>query len=71
VWFALGDLERAQAALAQGNEAAAEAGLPTAQARIAVLHADIQAEQSGHYRQALDTCAAALEVELRVSEFRT
>jgi tetratricopeptide (TPR) repeat protein len=62
VCFALGDLERAQAALAQGAAAAAAAGLPAAQARIAVLQADIQAGQSGHYRQALDTCAAAAPV---------
>jgi predicted ATPase/DNA-binding SARP family transcriptional activator len=62
VCFALGDLERAQAALAQGAAAAAAAGLPAAQARIAVLQADIEAEQSGHYRQALDTCAAATPV---------
>ena len=62
VCFALGDLERAQAALAQGAEAAAAAGLPAAQARIAVVQADIEAEQSGHYRQALDTCAAAAPV---------
>jgi predicted ATPase/DNA-binding SARP family transcriptional activator len=62
VCLALGDLERAQAALAQGFAAAAAAGLPAAQARIAVLQADIEAEQSGHYRQALDTCAAAAPV---------
>jgi tetratricopeptide (TPR) repeat protein len=32
------------------------------QARIAVVQADIEAVQSGHYRQALDTCAAAAPV---------
>jgi predicted ATPase len=62
VCFALGDLGRAQAALVQGAAAAAAAGLPAAQARIAVLQADIEAEQSGHYRQALERCAAAAPV---------
>jgi tetratricopeptide (TPR) repeat protein len=62
VCFALGDLERARAALTEGFAAACAAGLPAAQARIAVLQADIEASQSGHYRQALDTCAAAAPV---------
>jgi hypothetical protein len=62
VCLALGDLERAQGALAQGAAAAAAAGLPAAQARIAIVQADIEAEQSGHYRQALVTCAAAASV---------
>jgi predicted ATPase/DNA-binding SARP family transcriptional activator len=62
VCFALGDLERAQAALAQGFAAAAAAGLPAAQARIAVVQADIGVDQSGHFREVLDTCAAAAPV---------
>jgi tetratricopeptide (TPR) repeat protein len=61
VCFAVGDLERAQAALAQGYAAAA-AGLPATQARIAVLQAEIQVLQGGHYPKALDTCAAAVPV---------
>jgi tetratricopeptide (TPR) repeat protein len=59
VLFAAGDLERAQPILAQGAEAAAEAGLPALQARIRILQADIQAEQRGIYTEALDVCAAA------------
>jgi predicted ATPase/DNA-binding SARP family transcriptional activator len=62
VCLALGDLERAQAALAQGAEAAAAAGLPAVQARIAVLQAEIQVLRGGHYHEALDTCAAAAPV---------
>ena len=59
VLYAAGDLERAQAVLAQGSQAAAAARLPAVQARIRVLQADIQAEQSGLYTQALEACAAA------------
>jgi predicted ATPase/DNA-binding SARP family transcriptional activator len=59
VLFAAGDLERAQALLAQGIEAAAAAGLPALQARIRIMQADIQAEQSESYTDALGACAAA------------
>jgi predicted ATPase/DNA-binding SARP family transcriptional activator len=59
VLFAAGDLERAQAVLVEGAEAAAAAGLSAVQARIRILQADIQAEQSGIYTEALDVCAAA------------
>jgi predicted ATPase/DNA-binding SARP family transcriptional activator len=59
VLFAAGDLERAQPILAQGAEAAAAAALPALHARIRILQADIHAEQSGIYTEALDACAAA------------
>jgi predicted ATPase len=57
--YAAADMQRAQAVLVQGAEAAAAAGLPALQARIRILRADIQAEQSGIYADALDVCAAA------------
>jgi tetratricopeptide (TPR) repeat protein len=57
-WLARGLLQEARG----WAERALAAGLPAAQARIAVVQADIEAEQSGHYRQALDTCAAAAPV---------
>ena len=66
VLYAAGDLERAQATLAQGSQIAAAAGLPSVQARIRVLRAEIQAVQSGIYaeaRQACEEAAALLESE--------
>jgi predicted ATPase/DNA-binding SARP family transcriptional activator len=59
VLYAAGDLQRAQAALAQGAEAAA-GGLPTVQARIGVLRAEIQVTQGGTYAQALKACEPAV-----------
>jgi predicted ATPase/DNA-binding SARP family transcriptional activator len=64
VLYAAGDLDRAQSALALGAQAAAAAGLPAAQARIRVLRAEIQAQQSGIYAEAIEACqesAAVLE----------
>jgi predicted ATPase/DNA-binding SARP family transcriptional activator len=64
--YAAGDLERARATLAQGLQVAAAAGLPAVQARIRVLRAEIQAQQSGIYAEAIDVCqesAAVLESE--------
>ena len=64
--YAAGDLERAQDILAQGAQVAATAGLPSVQARIRVLRAEIQAEQSGTYAEAIQPCqesAAVLESE--------
>jgi len=67
VLYAAGDLERAQATLARGAQVAAAAGLPSVQARIRVLQAEIQAlTQSGIYieaRQACQAAAALLESE--------
>jgi predicted ATPase len=66
VLYAAGDLERARATLAQGFEVAAAAGLSAVQARIWVLRAEIQAEQSGIYAEAIEACeesAAVLESE--------
>jgi tetratricopeptide (TPR) repeat protein len=66
VLYAAGDLERARAVLAQGWEVAATAGLPSVQARIRVLRAEIQAEQSGIRAEAIQACeesAAVLERE--------
>jgi tetratricopeptide (TPR) repeat protein len=48
--------------LAQGLQVAAAAGLPVAEARIRVLQADIQAEQSGVFAELLQACEAAAEV---------
>src|SRR5205807_8793381 len=62
VLYAVGDLERAQATLAQGWQAAAAAGLPAVQARIRVLQAEIQATQGGTEAEALRTCLAAAAV---------
>jgi predicted ATPase/DNA-binding SARP family transcriptional activator len=66
VVYAAGDLRLAQNALAQGAQVAATAGLPSAQARIRMLRAEIQAEQSGIFAEAIQACqesAAALESE--------
>jgi tetratricopeptide (TPR) repeat protein len=59
VLYAAGDLERAQAILAQGAEVAAAAGLPSTQARIGVLLAEIHAAQSGTYAEAIEACETA------------
>jgi predicted ATPase/DNA-binding SARP family transcriptional activator len=60
VLYAAGDLERAQAILAQGAQVTAAAGLPSAQARIRVLVAEIHAAQSRAYAGAIDACEAAV-----------
>ena len=62
VLYAAGDLDRAQAALAQGVQVAAEAGLSSAQARIRVLQADIQVSQGGALADAFQACDAAAAV---------
>jgi hypothetical protein len=62
VLYALGDLERAQATLAQGLQVAAAAGLPAVQARIQVLRAEIQANESGFFVEAIEPCEAAAAV---------
>jgi len=60
VLYAAVDLKRAQATLAQGSQVAAAAGLPSVQARILVLLAEIQALQSGIYAEARQSCEAAV-----------
>jgi predicted ATPase/DNA-binding SARP family transcriptional activator len=62
VLHAAGDLDQAQAALAQGVQVAAEAGLSSAQARIRVLQADIQVWQGGALADAFQACDAAAAV---------
>jgi len=59
VLYAAGDMGRAQAVLAEGLQAAADAGAPTVQARIRVLLTDIHAGQEGRYAEALESCQAA------------
>jgi predicted ATPase len=66
VLYAAGDLQGAQATLAQGLQVAAAAGLSSVQARIRVMRADIEATQDGNLARAIDACeecAAALESE--------
>ena len=58
--YAAGDLERAQATLAQGLQvAAADPGLSSVQARIRVLLAEIQVLQDAGIAEALEACDAA------------
>jgi len=66
VLYAAGDLQRAQAVLAQGSQVAAAAGLSPVQARIRVLRAEIQADQDPNLARAIEACeqsAAVLESE--------
>ena len=66
VLHAAGDLDRAQATLAQGAQIAETAGLRSVQARIQALRAEIEAVQSGIYAEAIQACeeaAALLESE--------
>jgi len=60
VLYAAGDLERAQATLAQGLQvAAADPGLSSVQARIRVLLAEIQLVEDASNAEALEECKAA------------
>ena len=60
VLYAAGDLERAQATLAQGLQvAAADPGLPSVQARIRVLLAEIRLVEDAGNAGALEECDAA------------
>jgi predicted ATPase/DNA-binding SARP family transcriptional activator len=60
VLYAAGDLERAQATLAQGLQvAAADPGLSSVQARIRVLLAEIQLVEDAGNAEALEECDAA------------
>jgi len=62
VLHAVGDLERAQAILAEGSQIAAAAGLSSVQARIRVMRADIQVTQDGNFARAMEVCEAAAAV---------
>jgi predicted ATPase/DNA-binding SARP family transcriptional activator len=62
VRFEAGDLDGADAVLAQGSEVAASAGAPTLQARIRVLRADIASHQGTGHSEALAECEAAAAV---------
>jgi predicted ATPase/DNA-binding SARP family transcriptional activator len=57
--YAAGDMQRAQATLAEAVRAAAAAGAPSVQARIRVLLAEIQVVEDGSYAEALEECDAA------------
>jgi tetratricopeptide (TPR) repeat protein len=57
--YAAGDMQRAQATLAEGLHVAVAAGAPSVRARIRVLLADIRAGQEGRFTEALETCQAA------------
>ena len=63
VRYEVGDLERAQATLAQGLQvAAADPGLSSVQARMQVLRAEIRANESGLFAEAMEVCEAAAAV---------
>jgi tetratricopeptide (TPR) repeat protein len=66
VLYEAGELDQAEAVLAEGFEVAAAARLPAAQARIRIMLGEIRAMQGGSEDEALAECAAAtaiLEVE--------
>ena len=62
VLFEGGDLDRADAVLAEGAEIAASAGAPAVQARIRVLRADIRNHLGMGHAEALAECEAAAAV---------
>jgi class 3 adenylate cyclase/tetratricopeptide (TPR) repeat protein len=62
VLFEAADLSGAEAVLAEGAEAAAAAGLPTVQARIRVLLAEVRVQQGQGFAQTLAECEAATAV---------
>jgi predicted ATPase/DNA-binding SARP family transcriptional activator len=57
--YAAGDMQRAQATLAEALRAAAAAGALSMQARIRVLLAEIQVVEDARYAEALEECEAA------------
>ena len=59
VLYVAGDMQRAQATLAEALHAAAAAGAPSVQARIRVLLAEIQLVEDARYAEALEECDAA------------
>jgi class 3 adenylate cyclase/tetratricopeptide (TPR) repeat protein len=60
--YETGELDQAGAALTEGSEAAAAAGLPALQARILVRLADVRALLGGPEEDALAQCEAAIVV---------
>jgi tetratricopeptide (TPR) repeat protein len=62
VLYEAGELEQAQAVLAEGSQVAAAAGAATAQARIRILRALIRTSQGGSDAEALAECQAATAV---------
>jgi predicted ATPase/DNA-binding SARP family transcriptional activator len=60
--FESGDLDRAEAVLAEGSAAAATASAPTLQARIGVLLADIRNMQGRSNAETLAACEAATAI---------
>jgi tetratricopeptide (TPR) repeat protein len=57
--YAAGDMQRAQATLAEALRAAAAAGVPSVQARIRVLLAEVHAVEDARFAEALEECEAA------------
>jgi class 3 adenylate cyclase/tetratricopeptide (TPR) repeat protein len=62
VLFEAGELEQAQAVLAEGAEVAAAARLPAVQARMRILLAEIHALQGSPGEQTLAECEAAIAI---------
>jgi tetratricopeptide (TPR) repeat protein len=60
--FEAGELERAEATLAKGAEAAASAGLAAMEARIRILLAEIRNQRGGPMAAALAACDTAIAV---------
>jgi class 3 adenylate cyclase/tetratricopeptide (TPR) repeat protein len=60
--YEAGDLEQAQAVLAEGAEAAAAARLPALEARIRIRLAEFQSLERGAIQEALAECQAAIAV---------
>jgi class 3 adenylate cyclase/tetratricopeptide (TPR) repeat protein len=62
VLLEIGELDQAEAALAEGAQAAAEGGLPAVQSRIRVLLADVRNFQGARIADTLAECEAAAAV---------
>jgi len=60
--FEAGDLDQAEATLAEGTEAAASAGLAAMEARIRILLAEIRNQRGGPMAAALTECETAIAV---------
>ena len=60
--FEAGELDQAEAVLAEGSEAAASAGLPAVQARIRIQLAEIHNHQGGPGEETLAECEAAAAI---------
>ena len=62
VLFEAGELDQAEAVLAQGSEAAAAARLPALQARIRIQLTEVHARQGGPEEETLAECEAATAI---------